>query len=118
MAHEIAAEIDSKSLHAAPLEARLERVTGFLNERGYLAHWEHAANDEVGGEKGKHEDGYRLHKCNCPYAGVATVHPELCLMDQALIDELMGQPCRRTQSMVENAHCCTYHIDVAAINVA
>lgn len=113
MAHEIAAELDAGELQDKSLECRLERVTEFLNERGYLAHWEPVAEHEEGAA-----GGYRLHKCNCPYAGVSAVHRELCLMDQALIDELVGQPCRRTQSMVEDDHCCTYQIDVAAVDVA
>lgn len=83
-------------------ERRLARVTAFLNERGYLARWERDEDDPAG--------GYLLHKCNCPYAGVSDVHHELCLMDQVLINELVGQPCRRTQSMAEDARCCTYRI--------
>lgn len=102
MAHEIANELDPCELAGKPLEVRLERLTAFLNERGYLAHWEPASADP--------EEGYLLHKCNCPYAGVSAEHRELCLMDQALIDELIGQPCVRTQAMVENAHCCTYRV--------
>jgi predicted ArsR family transcriptional regulator len=83
-------------------ECRLERVTGFLNERGYLARWERNEDDPAG--------GYLLHKCNCPYAGVSDVHHELCLMDQVLVNELVGQPCRRTQTMAEDGRCCTYRI--------
>jgi predicted ArsR family transcriptional regulator len=85
-----------------PIEERLERVTRFLNERGYLARWE--ANESA-------EDGsFLLHKCNCPYAGVSDEHSELCLMDQALINELMGEPCQRIQSMAKDARCCTYRV--------
>lgn len=102
MAHEIAGELDQAGLANAPVELRLARVTDFLNERGYLARWEPLG---IGPE-----DGYLLHKCNCPYAGITSEHRELCLMDQALVDELMGQPCHRTQSMAENARCCTYQI--------
>jgi predicted ArsR family transcriptional regulator len=105
MAHEIACELEAANLSDEPVEQRLTRVTEFLNERGYLAHWEPATSAP--------EDGYLLHKCNCPYAGVSTEHHELCVMDQALIDELIGQPCLRTQSMVENGHCCTYRIQQA-----
>jgi predicted ArsR family transcriptional regulator len=102
MAHEIASEIEPGALEGLPMEARLTRVAEFLTERGYLARWEQAGPDA--------DDGYLLHKCNCPYAGVSAQHRELCLMDQALIDELVGGPCVRTQSMVDGAHCCTYHI--------
>jgi predicted ArsR family transcriptional regulator len=83
------------------IEERLEAVARFLNERGYLARWE---VDEEG------TGSFLLHKCNCPYAGVSDEHSELCLMDQALINELMGESCQRIQSMAANARCCTYRV--------
>jgi len=85
-----------------PIEERLEKVTGFLNERGYLARWE--TDESAGG------GSFLLHKCNCPYAGVSDEHNELCLMDQALINELMGESCQRIQSMAKADHCCTYRV--------
>ena len=85
-----------------PVQERLEEVTRFLNERGYLARWE---VNEVA------EDGsFLLHKCNCPYAGVSDEHNELCLMDQALINELMGESCQRIHSMAKDSRCCTYRV--------
>ncbi len=87
-------------------EHRLDRVTAFLNERGYLARWERDEDDPAG--------SYLLHKCNCPYAGVSDRHSELCLMDQVLINELVGEPCLRTQSMAEDSRCCTYRVGGAA----
>jgi predicted ArsR family transcriptional regulator len=56
------------------------------------------------------ENGYLLHKHNCPYADVSTEHSELCLMDQALINELLGRPCQRISSMAEDGGCCTYRV--------
>ncbi|MEZ4860419.1 MAG: ArsR family transcriptional regulator [Caldilineaceae bacterium] len=84
------------------IEEQLAQIAEFLNERGYLARWE-ADPDGAQGH-------YLMHKYNCPYAGVSTQHSELCLMDQTLVDELVGQPCQRTTSMVEGSHCCTYRI--------
>jgi predicted ArsR family transcriptional regulator len=102
MAHEIASEFVAPPQRNVSLESHLEQVTGFLNERGYLAQWE-VTSSEPGAD-------YLLHKHNCPYCGVAAQHVELCVMDQAMIDEVMGQPCQRTQTMVEGATCCTYRI--------
>ena len=76
-------------------------MTRFLNVRGYLARWEADENDD---------GSFLLHKCNCPYAGVSDEHNELCLMDQALINELMGESCQRVQSMAKDARCCTYRV--------
>ncbi len=102
LAHELAGELGGADMAEATFEMRLERVTAFLNERGYLAHWEHAGDNP--------EAGYLLHKCNCPYAGVAGQHSELCLMDQTLMDDLLGKPCQRTTSILVNHRCCTYQI--------
>lgn len=100
MAHEFARDLQDE-LAKLPTAARLERVTRFLNERGYLARWEEV--DDPGG-------GFLLHKCNCPYGGVSNEHGELCLMDQALINELMGQSCQRIRVMAEDGGCCTYRV--------
>lgn len=100
MAHEFAGPVGSE-LAQMDLETRLARVADFLNERGYLARWEQDAENP---------GGYLLHKCNCPYSGVSDEHNELCLMDQALINELVGQPCQRIQSIAASERCCTYRI--------
>ena len=103
IASEIASELQEKTLKSDDIEGRLELVTEFLSERGYLARWEV-------GEDGSEQSGYLLHKHNCPYAGVSAEHRELCMMDQALVTELVGQTCCRTSSMAEGERCCTYHI--------
>jgi predicted ArsR family transcriptional regulator len=102
MAHELAADLNTEDLQQASPEDRLERVTEFLNQRGYLARWEQNTEDP--------NDGFLLHKCNCPYAGVSSEHNELCMMDQVLINELMGEACQRILSMAHNDRCCTYRV--------
>lgn len=101
IASEMAEGISRAKLDAASTEERLDIITEFLTQRGYHARWE-AAEDS--------QDGYLLHKYNCPYSGVSTEHQELCLMDQALVDELLGQPSHRAQSLITSGHRCTYHI--------
>lgn len=102
MADEMASEVDLASLEALPLTERLDRVTEFLNERGYLARWEPC--DSGDGTQ------FLLYKHNCPYAGVSGEHRELCLMDQMLIDRLVGVSCCRTTSVANNDRCCTYQV--------
>ena len=110
MARQIAGEADLPELRTLPLEERLDRVTDFLNERGYLARWEANTNGAEG--------GYLLHKFNCPYNGVSGEHRELCTMDQALVDELVGKHCCRTGSAADNGMCCTYQIGGARQEIA
>jgi len=101
LAHDFAGKLQP-TLVDLPVEERLQRVAHFLNERGYLARWEMDSSAADG--------SFLLHKCNCPYAGVSDEHNELCLMDQALINELMGESCQRIQSMAKDARCCTYRV--------
>jgi predicted ArsR family transcriptional regulator len=101
VAHELAQDMKLRPLDEQSTEARLEEVTRFLNERGYLARWEPDENEP---------GTYLLHKCNCPYSGVSSEHGELCQMDQALVDELMGKVCPRTDSMTVDGRCCTYRV--------
>jgi predicted ArsR family transcriptional regulator len=102
MAHELAADLDRSDLQNVSPEERLDRVTQFLNQRGYLARWERDHDNPDG--------GFLLHKSNCPYAGVSAEHSELCVMDQVLINDLIGETCQRIQSMAHNDRCCTYRI--------
>jgi predicted ArsR family transcriptional regulator len=82
------------------LEERLDRVAEFLTERGYNARWDV-------------EDGrYELHACNCPYAGVADHHPELCTMDGAMIQELLPGSVREHTRIATGASRCSYLISV------
>lgn len=103
MADEMLSELPEPTAQSA--EEHLDSVVSFLNERGYLAQWE--PTDESDDDA---QGGFLLHKHNCPYIGVSGEHPELCMMDQVLVDELVGCPCKRTRSMVEEGHCCTYFI--------
>ena len=120
MASEMAGDLGNRNASDTSPEEHLDGIVSYLNERGYLARWEHAEErTETGGGEGSEEaegSGYLLHKYNCPYFGVSGEHPELCMMDQMLVDELVGCPCKRTHSMAENQHCCTYFIPVTELN--
>jgi predicted ArsR family transcriptional regulator len=83
------------------LEERLDEVTHFLTQKGYNARWEHC------------DDHIELHACNCPYSGVAEEHPELCLMDNAMITRLLPDAvradCTRLHShALDGTNRCTY----------
>lgn len=78
------------------VEERLEQVAGFLGQKGYSARWEAC-------------DGFfELHACNCPYSGVAEQHPELCLMDHAMIQGLLPDAERAQSQVIDGSTRCTY----------
>ena len=83
------------------VEARLGQVASFLTDRGYSARWELCA------------DHYELHACNCPYAGVSDRHPELCMMDQVMMQQIMPDALRLESRVIDGSAHCTYVIPLS-----
>ena len=121
LAHEFGAQFPREKLGDEVSKERMDRIVAFLNERGYLARWEEEEiSDEClrsesnAGEEESNQVSYLLHKCNCPYSGITAEHNELCIMDLALVEYLLGQECERIHSLAHDAPCCTYRISVPA----
>jgi len=81
-----------------PVNKKLDRIVEFLNQKGYVARWEHG------------DDGILLHTCNCPYEGLADSHPELCNMDMTLIAALTGLAPDRVSHIAQGERSCSYLI--------
>jgi len=62
-----------------PMAKRLNLIVEKLNQMKYHARWEAGSQ------------GPRIIFGHCPYAAIIAKHPELCRMDEALLEELMGQ---------------------------
>ena len=85
----------------APLELRVQHAVDFLNTKGYLARCE------------KHDGHFLLYTLNCPYAGVAEQHRELCSMDLHLMNRLLGVSPTPVTRLSEGGCRCMYRIDSA-----
>jgi DeoR family suf operon transcriptional repressor len=62
-----------------PVAKRLNLTIEKLNQMSYHARWEAGSA------------GPRIVLGHCPYAAIIEKHPELCQMDKALLQDLMGQ---------------------------
>lgn len=82
------------------MEQRLNRLVNFLNQKGYIAKW----------EKAQENNGYYLHTTNCPYHDISHNHTQICVMDMTLISELLGTVPERVSWMTAGEFDCTYHI--------
>jgi DeoR family transcriptional regulator, suf operon transcriptional repressor len=71
--------IGESGLAGQALAKRLNLTVDKFNEMNYHARW------EAGSE------GPRILFGHCPYAVILEKHPELCRMDQSMLQELMGQ---------------------------
>lgn len=65
---------------AASPSQKLAHAVQLLNQMHYKARWE------------AHKAGPRLVFQRCPYAAIIQDHPELCVLDQRLLEGLLGLP--------------------------
>ncbi len=76
----IAQSQDMDGFANQPMARRLALLVEKLNEMHYQARWEAGA------------EGPRVIFGRCPYAQVIDDHPELCKMDAALLEKVLGRP--------------------------
>ncbi len=93
-----AAAASPPSRPGAGTQARLNRATKFLTERGYMARWE------------KSDDNFLLSVCNCPFHQIAPEHREVCDMDIALIGALLDAPTKMTRCIASRDGQCQFVI--------
>lgn len=72
---------------ARTLAQRYVQTIQYLNSINYQARWE------------AHARAPRVIFSHCPYAAVIQDHPELCLLDQYLLEELLGEGARQVSKL-------------------
>lgn len=75
---------------------RMDRVVRFLTGKGYNADWQPV------------DGGYLIRTHNCPYHDISKDHVEPCVMDLAMISQLLGQTPQRLDWMAGGNHACAY----------
>lgn len=83
-----------------PLNERLERLVDLLKKEGFDAELE------------KDGDQLLIHELSCPYLHVGQEHPEICVLDQALIAKALSLPVERVSWLLEGDLHCTYAVDL------
>ena len=84
-----------------PMAKRLVLVIEKLNTLHYQARWEAGA------------EGPRVIFAHCPYAGVIDKHPELCILDSALLEELTEQSLEQIAKMEKGGNSfCVFRLGV------
>jgi predicted ArsR family transcriptional regulator len=85
------------------LPDRLQRVVDFLNQKGYVTRWEST------------QQGYVLRMANCPYQELSRRYFAPCVMDMALLTELMGDTPQRLTSMCNGDMACSYLVRTSEV---
>lgn len=71
--------VGESDIAGQPVAKRLNLIIEKLNQMNYHARWEAGPS------------GPRIIFGHCPYASIIEKHPELCVMDAALLENFMGQ---------------------------
>ena len=69
---------DGVDIRIISINKKLTMCMNYLNDLHYKAKWEASPS------------GPRIKFGNCPYRKIINLHPELCLMDNYLLEELVG----------------------------
>lgn len=77
-------------------EERLDYVVKLLADEGFLAKWEKVGDD------------YKLTEYSCPFLGIGHTHGEICTLDTALIEAVMGEPIQQHSCMLNGDECCQF----------
>lgn len=99
MFRRIAQDLAAEAPPADPnqgFEERLDQVSDFLEEQGFLSRWE------------KTDEGYVLTNVNCPYRRVSQDHSEVCLLDVELLRRLLDVQPERLESMRGGDAACSF----------
>lgn len=99
---ETMAEQFSEQLSALPLEKRLNRLVELLKKEGFDAQLE------------RDGDQLLIHELSCPFVHVGQEHPEVCILDQALIAQALSLPVERVTWLLQGDLHCTYAVDLTA----
>jgi predicted ArsR family transcriptional regulator len=93
LAADYVAELEIDSL---PIEKRLDIVKDLLGAEGFTMEWEHK------------DDGYHIREVNCPYYHVGQSHPEVCVVDETLISNMLSVPVEKVKCILNGDSYCTY----------
>ncbi len=87
---------NSKSREALQLSGKLVAAIEILNSINYQARWE------------AHRDGPRIRLGRCPYQKILPQHPELCLMDRFLLEEITTTKAEQIACLAQDASGAVY----------
>ncbi len=95
LAKRMAGESDFRN---QPVAKRLSLCVEKLNQMKYHARWEAGSG------------GPRVILGHCPYAGIVAKHPELCRLDESLLEKLMGQSVEQLATIREGSSSCLFAV--------
>lgn len=89
----------SQQLQGKSRPEQVAELAHQLQEQGYMCECEQLP-----------DGSFVLTKYNCPVDCVARQHPQLCIQELKLYEDLLGVPIERDSTIAQGSHCCCYRI--------
>jgi predicted ArsR family transcriptional regulator len=102
----IRARFTDRGLDGAPLGDRVRELAVIQDEQGYLCDCSAA-----GGMRVEPDGAIRLRQANCAIFDVAREHPEACVAELELFDEVLGADVVREEHIFAGDRTCTYRVE-------
>lgn len=89
----------SSSVRSGLLQERVQELASAMHQRGVLTDVKTNENDII-----------TLHTYNCPYHELAQEHREICEMDKAMLQQVLGSDVDLTNCMMDGHHRCSFEV--------
>lgn len=85
-------------------QERLDLITKLLVHEGFTI------------EIISNEEGFLIKETSCPYVHVGEEHPEICLVDQTIIEKVLATSIEKTHCVLTGDLYCAYQAPVSAVD--
>ena len=82
----------------SPIVDRVEQLQGQLSDEGFSVESDSSGSLPI------------LRENNCPYLDLAKEDSQICELEQAVFEQVLGTEVRLTQRCVDGHNCCEFHV--------
>lgn len=88
----------NEEIRSVALQARVQEFADVLNERGVLTELDDSNNEIL------------LKTYNCPFHDLAQEHNEICEMDKAMVERVLGTDVNLSSRITDGDRCCSFTV--------
>lgn len=95
-------DFTEKDLEELGLDERVELARQLLTDQGFII------------EVNKDGEHYEIKEISCPYSHIGKEHPEVCMVDETMIETMLTSPVKKTHCILDGDQYCAYQVSDSA----
>ncbi len=88
----------SEEVHSQPLQERVQELADAFNQKGVMTDVDDSSDEIL------------LKTYNCPFHDLAQEHSEICDMDKAMVQKVLGTDVDLSSRIIDGARCCSFTV--------